>query len=130
MNVNIPYKDMLMPLQGPENPFAEKHRFLNQNALAGHVEEQAMTNHAFRSQYLTHTILGYSVNPSIDPNAPAILGSLENAEANNYATVDTLSSTKNQRKELKRKRNPKGDLEIVEGEGAYTGPWTSWTGEE
>jgi hypothetical protein len=32
---------------------------LNQNALAGHVEEQAMTEHAFRTQHLTHSILGY-----------------------------------------------------------------------
>lgn len=130
MNVNIPYKDMLMPLQGPENPFGERNRFLNQNALAGHVEEQAMTDHAFRSQYLTHSILGYSVNPSIDPNAPAILGSVENAQANGYATIDSLSSTKTQKKELKRKRKPRGDLETVEGDGAYAGPWASWQGEE
>ncbi len=130
MNVNIPYKDMLMPLQGPENPFGERNRFLNQNALAGHVEEQAMTDHAFRSQYLTHSILGYSVNPSIDPNAPAILGSVENAQANGYATIDSLGATKTQRKELKRKRKTRGDLEIVEGDGAYVGPWASWQGEE
>lgn len=130
MNVNIPYKDMLMPLQGPENPFGERNRFLNQNALAGHVEEQAMTDHAFRSQYLTHSILGYSVNPSIDPNAPAILGSVENAKANDYATIDSINSTKIQKKELKRKRMSRGDLEIVEGDGAYVGPWASWQGEE
>ncbi|PFH50772.1 hypothetical protein AMATHDRAFT_60420 [Amanita thiersii Skay4041] len=130
MNVNIPYKDMLMPLQGPENPFGDRNRFLNQNALAGHVEEQAMTDHAFRSQHLTHSILGYSVNPSVDPNAPTILGSLEAAEANGFATIDTMRSTRGQRKELKRKRKAKGDLEIADGDGAYVGPWASWHGEE
>lgn len=123
MHVNIPYEEMMLPLQGPENPFADRNRFLNQNALAGHVEEQSMTDHAFRSQHLTHSILGYSANPSLDPNAPAVLGSLEAAKANNFATLDTLRATRSQKKELKRKRKPKGDLEIVDGEGSYVGPW-------
>jgi pre-mRNA-processing factor 17 len=130
MNVNIPYSDMMLPLQGPENPFGDRHRFLNQNALAGHVEEQAMTEHAFRSQHLTHSILGYSMNPSVDPNAPAILGNVETAQAKGFATVDTIRAPKGQKKELKRKRKQKGDLEVVDGDGAYVGPWATWDGDE
>jgi pre-mRNA-processing factor 17 len=130
MNVNIPYSDMTLPVQGPENPFGERNRFLNQNALAGHVEEQAMTEHAFRTQHLTHSILGYSQNPSVDPNAPTILGSVEAAEANSYAMLDSVRIAHAKRKELKRKRRPKGDLEVVDGDSAYAGPWASWAGEE
>ncbi|TFY80188.1 hypothetical protein EWM64_g3827 [Hericium alpestre] len=130
MHVNIPFSDMTLPMQGPENPFGERGRFLNQNALAGHVEEQAMTEHAFRAQHLTHSILGYSANPSVDPNAPAILGSLEAAQANGFATLDTIRAQNGKKKELKRKRKGKGDLEVVDGEGAYVGPWASWEGEE
>ncbi|KAF9243836.1 WD40-repeat-containing domain protein [Melanogaster broomeanus] len=130
MNVNIPYSEMMMPLQGPENPFGDRNRFLNQNALAGHVEEQAMSDHAFRAQHLTHSILGYSANPSVDPNAPSITGSIEKASKNGFATIDTMRATNAQKKELKRKRKNKGDLEIVEGDGAYIGPWASWDGEE
>ena len=130
MNVNIPYHDMMLPIQGPENPFGERNRFLNQNALAGHVEEQSMSEHAFRAQHLTHSILGYSANPSMDPNAPVVLGSIESAEANNFATIDTLRASRNQKRELKRKRKQKGDPEVVDGEGAYVGPWASWEGEE
>jgi len=130
MNVNIPYDDMTLPVQGPENPFGDRNRFANQNALAGHVEEQAMSEHAFRTQHLTHFILGYSQNPSVDPKAPAILGSLETAEANNYAMLDSVRITHEKRKELKRKRKPKGDLEVVDGDNAYAGPWASWAGEE
>src|ERR1700733_16135864 len=100
MNVNIPYSDMVLPVQGPQNPFGDRNRFINQNALAGHVEEQAMTEHAFRSQHLTHSILGYSSNPSIDPNAPSILGSIESAQANGFATINTVSTSKVQKKEL------------------------------
>lgn len=130
MNVNIPYHDMMLPLQGPENPFGDRGRFLNQNALAGHVEEQSMTEHAFRSQHLTHAILGYSMNPSIDLNAPAILGNVESAQAKGFATLDTIRAPMAQKKELKRKRKQKGDLDIVEGEGAYVGPWATWDGDE
>jgi pre-mRNA-processing factor 17 len=129
MNVNIPYADMMLPLQGPKNPFGERNRFLNQNALAGHVEEQSMTEHAFRAQHLTHSILGYSANPSIDPSAPAVLGSLDNAKANNFVTIDTMRASKRQKKELKQMRTLKGDLEIVDGEGSYSGPWASWEGD-
>ncbi|KAF8807291.1 WD40 repeat-like protein [Phlegmacium glaucopus] len=130
MNVNIPYQDMMLPIQGPENPFGERNRFLNQNALAGHVEEQSMSEHAFRAQHLTHSILGYSANPSMDPHAPAVLGSIDSAEANNFATIDTLRASRNQKRELKRKRKQKGDPEVVDGEGAFVGPWASWEGEE
>ncbi|KAJ7042681.1 pre-mRNA splicing factor [Mycena alexandri] len=130
MNVNIPYADMMLPVQGPENPFGDRNRFQNQNALAGHVEEQSMSEHAFKAQHLTHAMLGYSANPSIDPNAPAMLGSMENAKANGFATIDTIRAPKTQRKELKRKRKAKGDLEVVDGDGAYVGPWASWEGEE
>ena len=129
MNVNIPYSDMTLPVHGPVNPFGDQNRFLNQNALAGHVEEQAMTEHAFRTQHLTHSILGYSQNPSVDPNAPAILGSVEAAEANSYAMLDSVRIPNAKRKELKRKRNPKGDLEAVDGDNAYVGPWAGWADE-
>ena len=51
MNVNIPYADVVRPLQGSENPIGDRNCFLNQNALAGHVEEQAMSDHAFKAQH-------------------------------------------------------------------------------
>lgn len=130
MNVNIPYSDMMLPIAGPENPFGDRNRFVNQNALAGHVEEQDMTEHAFRQQHLTHSILGYSANPSIDPNAPAVIGNAEAAQANGFATLDAMRTTKLSRKELKRKRKAKGDLDVVEGDGSYVGPWGSWEGDE
>lgn len=130
MNVNIPYSEMMLPIQGPENPFGDRNRFLTQNALAGHVEEQAMTEHAFRQQHLTHSILGYSMNPSIDPNAPSILGSVEKAQANSFRTLESLKAPKASKKDLKRKRKAKGDLEVVDGEGAYEGPWASWSQDE
>lgn len=130
MNVNVPYSDMMLPVQGPENPFSDRNRFSNQNALAGHVEEQAMSEHAFKQQHLTYSILGYSANPSADPNAPTIIGSVEKARENGFATVDGIQTRRADKKELKRKRKPKGDLEVVDGEGAYVGPWASYEGDD
>lgn len=121
---------MILPLQGPENPFGDRNRFLNQNALAGHVEQQAMSDHAFKAQHLTHAILGYSVNPSVDPNAPSILGSVDTATQNGFATIDAMRPTNAQKRDLKRKRKNKGNLDIIDGEGAYVGPWAAWEGED
>jgi len=130
MLVNIPHDDMLKPIVGPENPFTEKQTLYNQNTLAGHVEELSMDETAFRQQHLTHSILGYSANPSEDPNAPSFVGSVEAAQRNNFATLDALRPSKAARKEKKRKRGEVGDLEVVEGEGAYQGPWAKWEGDD
>jgi pre-mRNA-processing factor 17 len=129
MNVNVPYEDMIRPVQGPQNPF-DSRKLPNQNALAGHVEEEMMTEHAFRQQHLTHEILGYSHNPSTDPNAPRILGAVERAEANGFRTLDGVGTTKASRRELKRKRQAKGDLGVIDGDGEYVGPWAKWEGDD
>lgn len=130
MNVNIPYADMTLPSQGPENPFSDRGRFENQNALAGHVEEQAMSEHAFRRQHLTYNVLGYAANPSVDCNAPAFVGAVDRAEANGLRTLDSIGMTRAQKRELKRKRKPRGDVETVDGENAYMGPWAAYEGDD
>lgn len=130
MNVNISYEDMMLPSVGPVNPFGDHARLANQNALAGHVEEHSMTEHAFRAQHLSHAILGYSANPSVDPSAPRVVGDAAAAEVNNFATLDVIRASHGSRKDLKRKRMPKGNLEIVEGDGAYIGPWAKWDGDD
>ncbi|PCH33330.1 pre-mRNA splicing factor [Wolfiporia cocos MD-104 SS10] len=130
MNVNIPYADLALPVQGPADPFGERHRLPAQNALAGHVEEQAMSEHAFREQHLTHAILGYSANPSVDPAAPAVLGALDAARAHGFATLGALRAPRSAKKALKRKRGPRGDLDVVDGDGAYAGPWSRWESDE
>ncbi|QRV83403.1 pre-mRNA-processing factor 17 [Ceratobasidium sp. AG-Ba] len=129
MNVNITYEDMMRPVAGPQNPF-DKRKLPNQNALAGHVEEEVMTDHAFKQQHLTHEILGYSHNPSTDLSAPRILGATDKAEANGFRTLDGVGSSKASRRELKRKRAGKGDLDVVDGDSAYVGPWAKWDGDD
>lgn len=130
MNVNVPYDDMLLPVQGPKDPFRTTNKLDNQNALAGHVEEQSMTEREFRSQQLTQHVLGYSANPSIDLNAPKFLGNVEVAEMYGGSTVDVMRVPRAIRKDLKRKRKDKGGLDIVDGDDAYVGPWAKWDGDD
>lgn len=89
-----------------------------------------MSDHSFRTQHLTHSILGYSQNPSNDPNAPRFVGSITAAEANNFSTIDGVRQPKAAKRELKRKRKVKGSLDVVEGDGAYVGPWAEWAGDK
>lgn len=120
---------MTLPVQGPVDPFRTQNRLDNQNALAGHVEEQAMTEHAFKVQHMTQHILGFSANPSIDPTAPRFVGDTEAATNYGGATVDTLRAPKAVKREFKRKRDDSGDLEVVDGPSAYVGPWGGWAGD-
>ncbi len=89
-----------------------------------------MSEHAFRSQYQTFSILGYSVNPSFDPNVPTIVGNAAAADEHEQITLDQLRPRNEEKKELKRKRKGKGNLEIIEGASSYIGPWASWDGDE
>ncbi len=41
-----------------------------------------------------------------------------------------MRPTKAVQREMKRKRGSKGDSSIVEGEGAYVGPWADWQGDK
>ena len=79
--------------QGPENPYGDRNRSSDRNALVGHVEERSMSDYAFRQQYLTHSILGYSANPSVDPNGHAIIGPVEVVQANGFATLGSIKTT-------------------------------------
>jgi len=130
MNINIPYADLTMPISGPVNPFTDRNKLQNQNAIAGHVEEHAMSEHAFRAQHLSHVVLGYAANPSIDPNAPQTVGDLGRATETGGATFDVIRASHASRRDLKRKRGKKGDLDLVEGDGSYVGPWAKWDGED
>lgn len=89
-----------------------------------------MNDHEFRTQHLTHYIHGYSANPSNDIDAPKFVGSMDAAEANGFAMIDSIRPSRQQKKDLKRKRKKGGDLDVVEGEGAYVGPWGSYEGDE
>ncbi|RXK42436.1 pre-mRNA-processing factor 17 [Tremella mesenterica] len=130
INVNISYEDMTRPVAGPVDPFNKK-RNAGMNSLAGHVEEQAMDHHSFMVQQRTYDVHGYALNPSAHSNDQAsYVGSLNAAEQNQFDMIEHIRSSRSERREAKRKRANKGDAEVVDGEGAYMGPWAQWESEK
>ncbi|SPO41651.1 related to CDC40 - Pre-mRNA splicing factor important for catalytic step II [Pseudozyma flocculosa] len=141
MHVNIPYKDMTAPVLGPQNPFAsEAQRRLGaqQNTLSGHVEAAAISDYDFRNQQRTFDVQGYARNPSLLGGGVAQGGWVGDvgavAQADGATAFELRGGGKEGRaaaKELRKKRKGQsGDPSIVEGEGAYVGPWGGWSGEK
>ncbi|ODO11005.1 hypothetical protein I350_01605 [Cryptococcus amylolentus CBS 6273] len=129
MNVNLTYEDMSRPVAGPENPF-ESRKNKGMNTLSGHVEEQSMDNYSFLMAQRTFDVHGYALNPSLTPGSTPIVGSLNNAHQNGYASIENMKPTRNEQRTTKRKRGKKGDAGVVDGEGAYLGPWADWQTEK
>ncbi|CAG8564798.1 10311_t:CDS:10, partial [Dentiscutata heterogama] len=127
ITVNIPYEDLVQPVVGPKNPFST--RVINQNVLTGHVEEQAYSEFAFRTQQRTFASFGYAADPSNTSSngvvSSGFVGDVEKALAMNGATIyDATPKLENVPK-----RKSKGDSAILEGEDAYQGPWAGYEGE-
>ncbi|ORX38435.1 WD40-repeat-containing domain protein [Kockovaella imperatae] len=130
INVNISYDDMSRPVAGPQDPFNQQ-RNKGMNSLSGHVEEQSMDDYTFMVQQRTFDVHGYALNPSVASGASgAYVGSMSVAHENGYAGIDGIKMTKAEKREAKRKRHGKGDAGVVDGDGAYVGPWADWEGEK
>ncbi|KAJ9119254.1 hypothetical protein QFC22_003746 [Naganishia vaughanmartiniae] len=99
----------------------------------GHVEEQSMDASTFLQQQRTFSVHGYALNPSaLTEFIPQdqIVGDVQAASSHNFAMIDNLKGTHASRRELKRRRQATGDPSVVDGEGAYVGPWGAWQGDE
>ena len=133
----------MRPMLGPENPSANnKNRIATQNVLTGHVEQQAISESDFRQQLRTFETYGYARDPSVG-NAnlsgqtgqgimgTGYVGNLAAAAHMSGASIyDSVPKDLRPNQDLKKRRNKKGDLSVVEGENAYKGPWAGYEGEE
>ncbi|KAI8816962.1 WD40-repeat-containing domain protein [Fimicolochytrium jonesii] len=119
---NVPYKDLVRPSQGPENPFATQATAPNRNVLTGYVEEYAISSYNFDSMSRTFDNLGYAVDPN--SNGEVFVGDLAKATATGGATIyETGNKVKAAEK---RKRKAAGDPASIDG---YAGPWAGYEGE-
>lgn len=91
-----------------------------------------MDEHAFLTQHRTFAIHGYAQNPSHLPGQAGtpMVGSLDAAADNGFASIENLKGTHAERKEHKRKRGKAGDVAVVDGDNAYVGPWAAWEGDK
>ncbi|WFD17993.1 hypothetical protein MCAP1_000204 [Malassezia caprae] len=108
--------------------------------LTGTVEETSMSDFDFRNQQRTFDLLGYARNPSSYAAASgasisqAFVGDRAAAREMGGATMAELrggtSSARSQSRSMRRKRKGRaGDPSVLDGEGAYVGPWGGWEDE-
>jgi hypothetical protein len=89
-----------------------------------------MDAYNFMVQQRTFAVHGYALNPSTSASSSqAVVGSTDVAHENGYSGIDTMRPSKSVRREQKRKRGEKGDAGVVDGEGAYMGPWAAYESE-
>lgn len=105
LTVNPTYDEMQRPAQGPANPFNSK-ALTKKNMITGHVEVEALTESYFREQHQIHSNIIRS-------------GGTPMAESASRAT----------RRDLKRKREGKGDIGVLDGDDSWKGPWAKYENE-
>lgn len=100
----------------------------------GAVEETTMSDFDFRNQQRTFEMMGYARNPSTfaaaSQGALAYVGDRHAAQEMGGATMAELrggnAETRRAARALKKRRKANGDASIVDGAGAYQGPWAAW----
>ena len=126
---NIPYADLSRPMVGPINPFkpTEGNSLKRKNVLTGYAEEVGVSDFTFRTQHRTFQSKGYAADPSANGQ---IIGDMTNAGRFLGRDVVQMKPSKEASEAFRRKRQRKGDPSIVEGEGAYRGPWARYETEQ
>ncbi|KAI9816057.1 MAG: hypothetical protein M1827_002049 [Pycnora praestabilis] len=129
LSYNVPYADFSRPSQGPSNPFknTDGNALKRKNVLTGYAEEGIISDNTFTTQHRTFQSLGYTRDPSVNGN---YVGDLVNAEKFGGRDIVQMRVSKEASEALRRKRQRKGDSSIVDGEGAYRGPWARYQDED
>lgn len=127
LTYNATYDDLTRPSQGPSNPFrpadAVKAGLKRKTVPSGYAEEAAISSATFAAQHRTFQSLGYTRNPGLPGQ---IVGDLNSAAQHGGKDVVQMKPSKEVSAALRAKRQKKGDPGIVEGDGAYLGPWARY----
>ena len=122
---NITYDNLARPSQGPANPFKSTNgnTLKRKNVLTGQAEETSMSDASFNTLHRTYQSLGYTQDPTVNG---AFVGSHSAVAKYGGRNVVQMPSSKEESASIRAKRQKKGDSSIVEGEGAYVGPWAKY----
>ncbi|KAI4241478.1 MAG: hypothetical protein L6R42_011258, partial [Xanthoria sp. 1 TBL-2021] len=123
---NVPYADLARPSQGPANPYTSANPLKRKNALTGDAEETSISDATFTAQHRTFQSLGYTRDPTVHG---AFVGDLAKAQASGGKDIIQARYSKEKSADFRNKRQKKGDASIVDGEGAYMGPWAPYKDE-
>lgn len=124
LTYNVLYDDLSRPAQGPTNPFKEAKSLKRKNVLTGFAEETSISDATFTTQHRTFQSLGYTR----DPNG-SYVGDFEKARDHAGKDVVQMRPSREASKALREKRQKTGDPAIVDGDGAYRGPWARYQDE-
>ncbi|KAJ5095865.1 Pre-mRNA-processing factor [Penicillium alfredii] len=130
LTYNATYDDLMRPAQGPMNPFKPTgpgNGIKRKNVPTGFAEEAAISESTFAAQHRTFQSLGYTRNPTLPDQ---YVGNMDNVAQYGGRDVVQMKPTKEASAALRAKRQKKGDSSIVEGEGAYLGPWARYQNQE
>ncbi|OJJ46901.1 hypothetical protein ASPZODRAFT_151503 [Penicilliopsis zonata CBS 506.65] len=130
LTYNATYDDLSRPSQGPSNPFRSSdvgNGLKRKNVPSGFAEEAAFSEATFATHHRTFQSLGYTRNPG----APdAFIGDLDRAAQMGGRDIVQMKPSKEVSAALRAKRQKKGDASIVEGDGAYRGPWAKYVDDD
>ena len=130
LTYNATYDDLTRPSQGPANPFKPSgvgNGLKRKNVPTGYAEEAAISASTFATQHRTFQSLGYSRNPTLPGQ---FVGDLDNVHQMEGRDVVQMKPSKETSAALRAKRQRKGDPSIVEGDGAYLGPWARYADDD
>ncbi|RDW69056.1 WD40 repeat domain-containing protein [Aspergillus mulundensis] len=126
LTYNATYDDLSRPSQGPSNPFKSAdagNGLKRKNVPTGFAEAAAISESTFAAQHRTFQSLGYTRNPTLPGQ---FVGNLDHAAQFGGRDVVQMKPSKEASAALRAKRQKKGDSGIVEGPGAYLGPWAKY----
>ncbi|KAJ2804945.1 hypothetical protein H4R21_001443 [Coemansia helicoidea] len=115
---NVPFAVLAQPLAGPADSageFAPRARLLT----SGQAEAQAVDEHAFREQERRFRQRGHANDPSLGAEGRLVKESADTA----------IAAGGGGRNNRGLQRKPKGDVAVLDGDGAYLGPWAGYEGE-
>ena len=120
---NAPYEILARASQGPSNPFqnTEGNALKRKNVPTGFAQKTAISDATFTNQHRTFQAQGYAREPNVSGN---YVGDLAAAAQAAGSDVVQLRPTRQPRK-----RQKKGDSSVVDGPGAYLGPWAKYEDE-
>lgn len=129
LTYNVPYADLARVEQGPANPFknTDGNALKRKNVLTGNAQEAVISDATFNTQHRTFQSRGFATDPSANG---AFVGDLTSIQKYAGKDVVQVRPSKEESAALRRKRQKVGDAGIVDGEGAYRGPWASWRGDD
>ncbi|KAJ1922203.1 hypothetical protein H4219_000065 [Mycoemilia scoparia] len=128
ISVNLPYSVITRKQVGPENPYGTEKE--QQNIITGHVEKDKLSEHDFRKQNYTFMAQEFAQDPSLSASGEIGHGLVNTGYVGNIEKIVESGANKDGTKKFKNnqhlKRKNKGNSSVLEGDGAYLGPWAGY----